>query len=76
MSPSSVAPTVKTSGAEAGEKLTASELLLPAATARKTPLATRAAAASLTASDRPPPSDRFATLPPAHSSRSVWSLAT
>lgn len=56
-------PTVQTDGSEAGEELAASTFSLPAATARKTPERTRAAAALLTAADLPPPRDKLATAP-------------
>ena len=59
----SVAPTVQTVGSEAGEEDSASVASLPAATARKVPEETTAAAASLTAEDLEPPRDRLATVP-------------
>ena len=59
----SVAPTVQTEGSEAGEEFSASWDSLPAATARKTPALTRAAAASFTAVDFVPPRDMLATAP-------------
>ena len=51
---------------EAGDEFLASVFSLPAATARNTPARTRAAAALLTAVERPPPRDMLATAPLGH----------
>jgi len=58
-----VAPTVQTWDSPAGEVLAALVLLLPAATARKTPAAIMARAALLMAVEVAPPRDMLATAP-------------
>lgn len=58
-----VAPTVQAVGAEAGEKLAVLPALLPAATARKTPLATRRVAAAFMVEEKLPPRDMLAMTP-------------
>lgn len=57
-------PTVIAAGAEAGEKLLASWLSLPAQTTTVKPALTAAPTAWLRASDLAPPKDIFATFPP------------
>lgn len=59
----SVAPTVKTVGSDAGEKLLASSAVFPAATVIKSPEETAVAAAAFSAVERMPPKDRLATVP-------------
>jgi hypothetical protein len=62
-SASVVAPTAQTDGSEAGEDVDASAPSFPAATARKYPADTIAAAAALTASEVVPPKDMLTTIP-------------